>query len=104
MKRHIAAILIMIMLVAVLAGCVRKYDENDFIGKSSQEIQEELGDFDCTYGEISEDGLYRNTKCGYTYKEARKGFLGTEEEELFLIRFNEDGIATECTYGPRPGG
>lgn len=81
-----------------------KYDENDFIGRSSADIIAEYGNFDCIKGAVSDDGIYRNTGCGYTVKEAETGFLGTSEEELFFIHFNEDGIAEECYYGTRPGG
>ena len=51
-----------------------------------------------------EDGIYRNCSCGYTIKEPRVGFLGTSDEILFYIKFDEDGIATECREDVRPGG
>ena len=96
--------LIFTVLIFSLSGCGKKYDEDDFVGKTSDQIQKEFGNFDCTYMDASEDGLYRNTKCGYTVKEAKKGLMGKSEEELFFISFDGDGVATKCTYGPRPGG
>lgn len=107
--KHIVQSNIMLFLVLFVViwvtGCGgNKYDENEFIGKVSNEIEDEYGKFDCVAGVISLDGLYRNTSCGYTVKESQKGFLGTSEEELFFIRFDENGIAKECYYATRPGG
>ena len=42
------------------------------------------GAFDCCGIPVGEDGLYRNTSCGYTIKEPKVGFLGTDPEVLFL--------------------
>ena len=53
---------------------------------------------------ISEDGLYRDTACGYTVKESRVGFLGTDPEWLVFIRFDENGVAYDTYEGYRPGG
>jgi hypothetical protein len=53
---------------------------------------------------VSEDGLYRNTACGYTIKEEQKGFLGADPEILIFIEFDENGVATRCWEGYRPGG
>ncbi len=103
-QNNIILFLILFVLIGVTGCRENKYDENEFIGKVSDEIEDEYGKFDCVTGEISLDGLYRNTSCGYTVKEPQKGFLGTSEEELFFIRFDEDGIAKECYYGTRPGG
>lgn len=59
-----------------LAGCSSKYDAEDFIGKTSAEIVDENGAFDCVIGETGEDGLYRDSKCGYTIKAKKAGFFG----------------------------
>ena len=103
MKRYLTFIMIMLLLILTLSGCRKRFNEDDYIGKSSVQIQEEFGKFDCT-GVESPDGLYRKTNCGYTAKEAQRGYLGTEPEELFFISFDEEGIAVECFYGVRPGG
>ena len=92
------------LLASLLVGCSAKYDPTDFIGKTSKEIISQYGSFDCVSMAAGEDGLYRNCRCGYTVKEREKGLLGTEEEELFFITFDENGIAAICDKGYRPGG
>ena len=107
-KNHVhssfAAILVGVCLILSLAGCAVKYDAEDYIGKTSSEIVSEYGAFDCTTVPVSGDGLYRNCRGGYTIKEPKTGFFGTSEEVLFFISFDENGIATECAEGYRPGG
>ncbi len=92
------------LIIILLAGCSSKYKESDFIGKTSAEIENEFGKFDCCGMPMEDDGLYKNTACGYTLKEPRKGFLGTSDEWLMFICFDENGVAHECYEGYRPGG
>ena len=99
-----AATLVCVCLVLSLTGCAAKYDAEDFIRKTSAEIVSEYGPFDCTTVYASDDGLYRNCRGGYAIKEPKTGFFGTSEEVLFFISFDENGIATECAEGYRPGG
>lgn len=100
----IVAVLACICLMLSFAGCAAKYEAKDFIGKTSAEIVSEYGPFDCITMPASDDGLYRNCRGGYTIKEPKTGFFGTSEEVLFFISFDENGIATECAEGYRPGG
>ena len=89
----------------LLGGCLKeKFREVDFLGKTSAQITAEFGEFDCVVNHASEDGLYRNSSCGYTITEPRVGFLGTDPEVLFFIYFDENGIALRCYEGYRPGG
>ena len=104
MKKLIAAILICVVFLMSLAGCNAKYNAEQFIGKSSAEIEQEYGRFDCVTMPRSADGLYRNCDCGYTIKEPQVGYLGTSPEVLFFITFDENGIAVSCEEGYRPGG
>ena len=104
MKTRIAVLLICCVLALNLMACSAKYSANDFIGKTSSEIEAEFGPFDCLGMPAGEDGLYRNTKCGYTIKESRVGFLGTDPEVLIFIKFDENGTAVSCEEGYRPGG
>ena len=104
MKKQIAILLFGVMFLFSLAGCVSKYSSYDFIGKTSVEIEAEFGTFDCYLMPASEDGLYRNTACGYTIKEPKVNFLGADPEVLFFITFDEDGMAISCEEGYRPGG
>lgn len=104
MRRYAAALLAAFIFTLTLAGCSSGYDTEDFIGKTSAEIVDENGDFDCVIGEAEEDGLYRNSKCGYIIKEKKTGFLGSSDEVLFFICFAENGVATSCAEGVRLGG
>ena len=104
MKKQIAILLFCVIFLFSLAGCSSKYSADDFIGKTSAQIEAEFGTFDCYGMPISEDGLYRDTACGYTVKESRVGFLGTDPEWLVFIRFDENGVAYDTYEGYRPGG
>ena len=104
MKRIVWILLSITLCLAALAGCsYRRYDVDWIIGKTSAEIIDKYGAFDCTYMPAGEDGLYRS-KCGYTIKDPQRGFLGTSPEVLLFIRFDENGIAVDCEKGSRPGG
>ena len=104
MKKKTIAVLLCSVFLLFLAGCNEKYHEKQFLGKNSVEIVNEFGQFDCTLMPAGEDGLYRSCRCGYTVKEPQAGFLGTTEEVLFYIHFDENGIAVSCDEGYRPGG
>lgn len=92
------------MLLLSLAGCRSMYHEADMIGKTSAQVEAEFGRFDCCGMPAGSDGLYRNTACGYTIKKAKANFLGKDPEILFLISFDENGIAVSCREDVRPGG
>lgn len=51
MRRYAAALLAAIIFTLTLASCSSGYDTEDFIGKTSTEIVDENGDFDCVIGE-----------------------------------------------------
>ena len=104
MRRCAAAVVAYACFIMTLAGCSPGYAAGDFLGKTSAEIVSEYGSFDCTFMPAGEDGVYKNCKCGYTIKEAQKSFLGTREEVLMFIVFDENGIAVHCEKGYRPGG
>ncbi len=105
MKRKLIAILLCAVCILLMTGCnTVRYKEKDFLGKTSAEIEQAYGPFDCIGMPAGDDGLYRNTACGYTIREPRVGFLGTEPERLFFIRFDENGVACGCYEGDRPGG
>ena len=104
MKRNIAFFLACTLLLLSLAGCGTRYQARDLIGKTSAEITAQFGPFDCVIAPADEDGLYRNTRCGYTVSPPRRGFLGRSEEILFFITFDANGVATACAEGYRPGG
>ena len=104
MNRRIAIFLICTAVLLVCTGCGSKYNQEDFIGNTCTQILEEYGAFDCCLMPPGEDGVYRNTACGYTSKEAQKGFLGTSSEIIFFISFDSEGIAVKCYEAARPGG
>ncbi len=103
MKKTIL-LLLCFSILCVLFGCSDRYQEKDIIGKTSDQIIEIYGKFDCLTMPASEDGLYRNCKCGYLVKASQKGSFGSSEDLLFFIHFDENGIAVKCEVGYRPGG
>lgn len=88
----------------LLTACAAPYREADFVGKTSQEIEEAYGPFECITMPASEDGRYRSCRCGYTVAKPWTGFWGTAPEKLFFILFDDNGIAVSCEEGYRPGG
>lgn len=106
MKKRVSAIPICIALLFFLVGCGigQKYNADDYIGKTSAQIEAEYGAFDCCGQPADNDGLYRGTACGYTIQEAKKGFFGTDPEKLVFIQFDENGVACNTYEGYRPGG
>lgn len=104
MKKKSLLLLICTMIAMFSIGCGNSYKSDDFIGRTSADIINEFGPFDCVTMSADTDGLYKNCSCGYTIKEARKGFPGTSAEVLFFVVFDENGMAVECEEGYRPGG
>ncbi len=85
--------------MVVFSGCSQtKYNEDDFLGLTSKEIQERYGKFDNVRNNPDDDGLYKLCRCGYIVKPAQKGFWGKTEPELFMISFDANGIAYKCVY------
>lgn len=104
MKHMSYLFLILALLCMLLFSACGKYRPDDFLGKSSVQIEAEYGSFDCISAPADPDGLYRNRSCGYTVKASRAGFLGASPEILFFITFDENGVAVKCEEGYRPGG
>lgn len=103
MKKVLAGFLCVVVILS-LAGCFPKFNEKDYLEKTSAQIEAEFGKFDCIGMPKSEDGLYRNTACGYTIYEHKPGSAGPNDEWLFFIVFDENGVAVSTYEGYRPGG
>ena len=106
MYKRISGVICCLCLMLTLIGCSEKYNEENIIGKTSDEIISAYGEFDNVIGinVPDENGMYRNCKCGYTVESSKQGVLGSSDEILLYIHFDENGIATDCEKGPRPGG
>ena len=104
MKRMAYLFFILAFLCMLLFSACGKYRSTDFLGKTSAQIEIEFGTFDCIGKPADADGLYRNCRCGYTVREPQTGFLGTQPERIYFIRFDENGIAVSCEEDYRPGG
>ena len=104
MKRMSYLFLILAFLCMLLFSACGKYRADKFLGKTSIQIENAFGKFDCIGMPADGDGLYRNCRCGYTLRESRKGFLGTQPETIFFISFDENGVAVRCEEDFRPGG
>ena len=103
MKHKRAWVILSVLVVLILTGCAR-YEKCDLLGKTSEQIMDIYGEFDCVGMPADTDGLYRNCCCGYMIRSSRTGFLGTAPEVLFFITFDSDGIAVDYEKGYRPGG
>lgn len=104
MKKQTAVCFVCMCFLLLLVGCRSQYTAEEVIGKTSAQIEAGYGTFDCCLEPAGADGLYRNTACGYTIKEARVSFLGTVPETLLFISFDETGVACDAYEGHRPGG
>lgn len=104
MKKFLLIFLCLCMVICFVS-CGSKYKAEDFIGKTSSEIIEEYGEFDCVCNTADDDGIYRSTRCGYTVGRENV-FFGDTWEVLFFIYFDENGVAYKCSDKPepRPGG
>ena len=102
MKQWILWVLLLVLLLTC-AGC-GKYTPSKFLGKTSGQIEAEFGAFDCIGKPADNDGIYRNCSCGYTLRESRAGFLQAQQEIIYFITFDENGVAVHCEEGYRPGG
>ena len=103
-KKRIILVVFSIIIVFLLLVINRssRYNERNFIGKTSAEIINQYGPFDFVTLYPEEDGLYKNCKCGYTIQESSTGFWGTSRELLFFIVFDENGIAISCFESEPP--
>lgn len=101
-KPVIAAALLLLLALCMNLGSCGGEREKAFLGKTSVQIEAEYGPFDCCLMPPYEDGLYKDTRCGYTVREAEVGPFGTEPEEILFIIFDENGVAVSCETGTRP--
>jgi hypothetical protein len=97
--KTILCLLLILLLICTLTFVIYKYinryDPDNFIGLTAEQIIDRYGEFDrCSFWNSTE-----NYRAGvYTVKPKRVGFLGTYNEEYFVIRFDEKGFAYECDY------
>ena len=103
-KRITLAVISIFIIVFLLSAANRssKYNEQDFVGKTSAEIINQYGPFDFVTLYPKEDGLYKNCSCGYIIQESSAGFWGTSREMMIFIVFDESGIATGCFESETP--
>lgn len=101
--KKLTAFVAAVLLICMISGCA-KYSEKDILGKTSAQIVDEYGEFDCVSTPADADGIYRSCRCGYTVQEALPGYLEQRPEVLFFIHFDENGIAVDTSEGYRPGG
>lgn len=92
-------VLIALALVGVLVyaiySYIHRYDPDNFIGLTAEQIIKRHGEFDgCHFWDSTE--TYRTGV--YVIKQKRVGYLGTYPEEYFIIHFDENGIAYECEH------
>jgi len=93
--------LILCAVLVLFSACTHQsFDAEWIIGKTSAEIEERYGPFDRLGMEYQKDGLLYNTDAGYVISESRTTWHGRTTETLFVVHFNEDGIADRCETAP----
>lgn len=93
-------LLALIMSYSLSACAQHSYDESWIIGKTSSEIEQRYGEFDRFEWGYRDDGLLHSTDAGYIIKESQVSWHGKTTEELFVVHFNEEGIADSCRLAP----
>lgn len=96
-------IILLILFAASLIGAlglvihkyINRYDEENYIGLTAEQIMNRYGPFDRVSFWDNTD-QYRSGV--YIVKPERVGFFGTSYEEYFVISFDENGVACECSY------
>lgn len=98
MNKPLKALLCVLLvgaLIFVIYTYTNRYDHDNFVGLTAEQI------IRC-YGEFDRSSFWDSTgncRAGvYIVKPKRVGFLGTYDEEYFVIRFNENGVSYECAY------
>lgn len=95
---------IILILCAVLisfSACTHhSFNAEWIIGKTSAEIEARYGSFDRLGNECQEDGLLYSANAGYVIIESRTTWHGKTTETLFVVHFNEYGIADRCETAP----
>ena len=99
-KRALVCFLVFCVSFLLFACSQYSYDEEWMIGKTSAEIEERYGKFDRREWDYREDGLLYGTDAGYIVKESQVSWFGKTTEELFVVRFNQEGVAISCELAP----
>ena len=108
MKKKILSLCLIVSLMFALFGCASdwRYNKEWMLGKTSKQIQARYGEFDTHTKEVSEDGLYRDCKCGYYVNADAKQMIGGDPEPpvYLYIKFDVNGIAYDVFTMNLPGG
>ena len=98
LKKYLCALLIVVLIGLAIFGIYKfnhRWDEENFIGLSYQEITRRYGRFD----------KYRTQESGehvlwgiYITEEHRAPWFGINYDEYVIIHFDENGIAYKCRY------
>lgn len=100
-KRLLLLCMVLFVVVFSSSACTQhRYDEEWIIGKTSAEIEARYGSFDRLGMEYQEDGLLYSCRAGYVIRESRTTFLGQTTEKLFVVHFNDKGIAVGYAIAP----
>ena len=93
MKKIIVTLLLIAFCAIFITGCSNiKYNEQDFIGKTSLQVEAQYGKFDNIRAPADDSGLYKNCRCGYLVAKEKKGLFGSPAQ-FYMISFDENGVA-----------
>jgi len=97
MKKGLCVVVLIAILSAlgfVIYKVLNRYDPDNYIGLTAEQIIDRYGEFDKKF--LDSTGNYRSGI--YVAVPEYAGFFGKHYEEIFVIRFDENGIACECKY------
>ena len=97
LKKYLCALLIVVLVGLAIFGIykfIHRWDAENFIGLSYQEITRRYGKFDEYRLQESGDVL----RGIYITEEHRAPWFGINYDEYVIIHFDENGIAYKCEY------
>ncbi|MBO5322851.1 MAG: hypothetical protein J6A88_01955 [Oscillospiraceae bacterium] len=98
LKKHLCTLLIVVLIGLAIFGIYKfnhRWDEENFIGLSYQEITRRYGRFDKYRTQESGEHVLWGT---YITKAHRAPWFGINYDEYVIIHFDENGIAYKCEY------
>ena len=102
MRKLLMPVFCVVVVIAMLGSLgfviykeANRYNPDNYIGLTAEQIIDRYGEFDrCSFWDST--GNYRHGT--YVVVQEYAGFFEIHYEEIFIIRFDENGVAYECEY------